>query len=195
VPQLNYLDVWPREFEQVPKGAGELWFYTAWVPQGRYPNRLLDYPLLKTRILHWFNYTTNTSGYLHWALNQWHLPIDALAPGDNWITWTGKHAPRASMRFEAMRAGIEDHAYLMLLEQSARAAAERMKLNEFNARAWTLTFIRSVTPSLQDYPRDPEVLLATRDAVARTIEAFAASDRSRLPPPFGTATTQGAEGR
>ncbi|MBM3495192.1 MAG: hypothetical protein FJX72_12855, partial [Armatimonadetes bacterium] len=51
VPQLNYLEQWMARFTEAQKDGVELWYYTAWVPQGRYPNRLMDYALLKTRML------------------------------------------------------------------------------------------------------------------------------------------------
>jgi hypothetical protein len=150
---------------------------------------MVDYPLLKTRILHWLNYTTNTTGYLHWALNQWHVAsFDTLSPGDNWIIWPGKLTPRSSIRFEAMRAGIEDYAYLTQLEQSARDAAKRKNVEGFDARQWTLSYVKHVAPTLQDYTREPLVLLSTRERIARAIESFAASDYSQLPRPFGPAT-------
>jgi hypothetical protein len=173
VPSLQYFDVWPTQYAAVPKTGAELWFYTAWVPQEKYPNRLMDYPLIKTRMLHWINYTLNTTGYLHWGLNQWDVPFDTWAPGDNWIIWPGKDQPRSSIRYEAMRAGIEDFEYLKLLEDTAADAAKRIPMTElFYPREWTLKFAHLVAPSLQGYTRDPAVLFQIRDQVAHAIEAL-----------------------
>jgi hypothetical protein len=36
--------------------GGEVWFYTCLFPNKRYPNRLIDYPLLKVRLLHWLDF-------------------------------------------------------------------------------------------------------------------------------------------
>jgi len=40
------------------KRGGKAWFYTCVAPQGRYLNRFIDQPLLKTRLLHWLNFAT-----------------------------------------------------------------------------------------------------------------------------------------
>ncbi len=38
-------------------------------PAGRHLNRFIDYPLLKVRLLHWFNFRHNLTGFLHWGGN------------------------------------------------------------------------------------------------------------------------------
>ncbi|MDW8105046.1 MAG: DUF4091 domain-containing protein [Armatimonadota bacterium] len=173
VPQLNFLEQWFPQFQRVQSRGVELWFYVAWLPQGKYPNRLLDYPLVKTRVLHWLNHLTDTTGFLHWGYNFWGQPIDEqLAPGDNWIVYPGKDAPRSSLRYEAMREGIEDHEYLCLLEEAAAQTAKRLKLANFDARAWAKGYTRLVAPSFTGYTRDPERLYRVRDAVARAIESL-----------------------
>lgn len=172
VPQLNYLEQWLPQFKKAQENGVELWFYTAWVPQGRYPNRLMDYPLIKTRMLHWLNYTSGTSGYLHWGWNFWDVPFDQFAPGDNWIVWPGTSAPRSSLRYEAMREGIEDHEYLVLLEKAVRTAAAAAGIPDFDARAFVLMYAQALAPSFQDYSRDPQVLFAVREAIARSIETL-----------------------
>jgi len=170
VPQLNYLEQWLPRFKKAQEQGVELWFYTAWVPQGRYPNRLMDYALIKTRVLHWINYTSGTTGYLHWGWNYWDVPFDQFAPGDNWIVWPGTRAPRSSLRYEAMREGIEDYEYLKILERSAEAAARRFRVHGFDARQFVLMYAQALAPSFQDYSRDPGVLYAVREAIARSIE-------------------------
>lgn len=173
VPQLNFLEQWFQQFQNAQQRGAELWFYVAWVPQGKYPNRLIDYPLIKTRVLHWLNHWTGTTGFLHWGYNFWGQPFDEqLAPGDNWIVYPGKEAPRSSLRYEAMREGIEDYEYLCLLEDEAAQVAKRLQLTDFDPKAWAKGYTRLVTPGFGDYTRDPERLYRVRDAVARAIEAL-----------------------
>ncbi len=173
VPQLNYLEQWYNRYRRAQARGAELWFYVAWVPQGKYPNRLLDYPLIKTRVMHWLNHLTGTTGFLHWGYNFWDAGLDEqLAPGDNWIVYPGKEAPRSSLRYEAMREGIEDHEYLCLLEDSARQLAKQLELPDFDASEWTRGFTRLVAPGYTTYTRSPERLYAIRDAIARAIEAL-----------------------
>jgi hypothetical protein len=143
VPQLNYYDQ-ALDFYRARQRAGdEVWTYTCLAPRGTYPNRLIDYSLLKVRLLHWLNFRFGATGYLHWGWNQWsvkdpfadveppHGQGRFLPPGDAWIVYPSKeHVLLSSIRFEAMRDGIEDYELLRLLSQKspekANALAERM---------------------------------------------------------------------
>lgn len=177
VPQLNFLEQWMEKFVEAQKEGVELWYYTAWVPQGRYPNRLMDYPLIKTRMLHWLNYTSGTTGYLHWGWNFWDVPFDQFAPGDNFIVWPGKQTPRSSLRYEAMREGIEDYEYLCMLEDALVAAGRRTRAQGLDARALVSKYATALAPTFQDYSRQPAMLFAVRHAVASSIETL----RGRTP--------------
>ncbi len=179
VPQLNFLEQWFQQFRRAQDRGAELWFYVAWLPQGKYPNRLIDYPLIKTRILHWFNHWTGTTGFLHWGYNFWGQPFDEqLAPGDNWIVYPGKEAPRSSLRYEAMREGIEDYEYLCLLEDAASGVAKQLRVTDFDPKAWARGYTQLIVPDYAHYTRDAEKLYRVRDAVARAIESL---QSSRLP--------------
>ena len=75
----------------------------------------------------------NTSGYLHWGLNQYHgdpfqqsvvhhpSPVAAdnnfLPAGDTHIIYPGKDRPLSSIRFEAHRIGCEDFDLLQMLKK------------------------------------------------------------------------------
>ncbi len=170
VPQLNYLQSWLARFQEAQKRGVELWYYTAWVPQGRFPNRLMDYALIKTRMLHWLNYTSGTTGYLHWGWNFWDVPFDQFAPGDNFIVYPGTRSPRSGLRYEAMREGIEDYEYLKLLEDAIGDAARRLGAQGLDAKAFVRLFAEELAPSFEDYSRDPSLLYAVRDSIARSIE-------------------------
>ena len=143
VPQLNYYnDAYPFYCER-QKAGDEVWTYTCLSPKGTYPNRFVDYSLLKVRLLHWLNFRFGATGYLHWGWNQWsvkdpfadveppHGQGVFLPPGDAWIVYPSKeHVLLSSIRAEAMRDGIEDFELLLLLHgkspQTAMALAERM---------------------------------------------------------------------
>jgi len=177
VPTLHHFNDWYEEYIKAMKKGYEVWFYTCCFPHGLYPNRFLDYPLIKTRILHWINYAYNLKGYLHWGLNSWPRenpfgkPYEKLPPGDTHITYPGKSGPLSSLRFEAMRDGIEDYEYLKLLEEEIKKVKE--KLGDpalellFEIRAMELC--RRVVPSIVDYTRDPEELMRVRELIVEEI--------------------------
>ncbi len=149
VPQLNFLEQWLKEYQQAQQEGAEVWFYTAWLPQGRYLNRLIDYPLIKSRLLPWICYRYRLSGWLHWGLNWWTDFKDmGFAPGDNWILYPGTFGPRSSLRWEAMRDGFEDAALLLLLSERNGQEVQRE--------------VEKVIRSGTDYTRDPSVLLEVR---------------------------------
>lgn len=144
VPQLNYLVEWLDGYKEAQKKGYELWFYTAWVPQGKFLNRLLDYPVIKSRLLPWCGFLYGVTGWLHWGLNFWtdkELKEMGFAPGDNWIIYPGKYGPRSSLRWEGMRDGFEDFALLSLLGKE-------------KAEPLLQAIIRSAT----DYEKSPEKL-------------------------------------
>ncbi|MFB3879689.1 MAG: DUF4091 domain-containing protein [Armatimonadota bacterium] len=134
VPNINHFDeAWPNYLELRGKSDFELWFYTCMYPTGRYPNRFLDFTLLKTRILHWINWRYHLTGYLHWGLNFWtEHPFEDdriredLPPGDCWIVYPGPDGPLDSLRWEQMREGLQDFELLWLLGQRDPAAADEI---------------------------------------------------------------------
>ncbi|MFA6609658.1 MAG: glycoside hydrolase domain-containing protein [Candidatus Omnitrophota bacterium] len=125
VPLLHQYDAEKEFYASRQKEGDEVWFYTCLIPRGAYPNRFIDFSLLKTRILHWINFRYGLTGYLHWGYNWWSKdPFSdveprqgdiCLPPGDNAIVYPGKKGIVRSIRWEMMRKGIEDHEMLVEL--------------------------------------------------------------------------------
>lgn len=142
VPKNVYYQEHMEEFERIRTNGDELWFYTCCFPGGYYLNRLWDMPLIRTRYLHWGNYIYNLKGYLHWGLNFCDSNQDPFnqkdlffPPGDTHITYPGNDGPWGSMRFEAMRAGVEDYELLKILERKNKPLADEIAarcLKSFN---------------------------------------------------------------
>lgn len=138
VPQLNYLQQDFAHYQERQHAGEEVWFYTCVYPQGEYANRFIELPLMKTRLLHWINFRYGITGYLHWGYNQWtqddpfthttrpHNGPPYLPAGDPWIVYPGDDGPLDSIRFEAMRDGIDDHELLSQLAEHDADAAQRM---------------------------------------------------------------------
>jgi hypothetical protein len=155
VPVLGRFDDQMDLIESRLKSGREVWFYTCLFPNERYLNRLIDYPLLKVRLLHWLNFRYGLGGYLHWGWNYWspepmndtqpviNANTELLPPGDAFIVYPDKEKKSvySSIRFEAMLEGIEDYELLQALKQKDPSEADRL------AKA----AIRGFT----DYVRDP----------------------------------------
>ena len=140
VPQLGRFDEQMDLLRRRIESGHEVWFYTCLVPNGRYLNRLLDYPLLKVRLLHWLNFRHNLVGFLHWGGNYWtpepmkdtqpviNANTTLLPPGDAFLMYPDRanKSVLSSIRFEAMREGIEDYELLRLLKTKNPAEANRL---------------------------------------------------------------------
>jgi hypothetical protein len=138
VPQLGTFDNKLPVFEQHVRNGGAVWLYTALSPKGRYPNRFIDYSLVKVRLLHWINFKYNFRGFLHWGGNYWGprplkdtQPVinqgrTYLPPGDAYITYPNRlgRSLYSSIRLEQMREGIEDFGLLSALSKRDQAAAK-----------------------------------------------------------------------
>lgn len=180
VPKLSHLNLWYPRFKQAQREGAELWFYTCCHPVGRYPNRFLDQSLLKVRVLHWLNYLYDMDGYLHWGLN--HFAGDnpytqqaiskGLPLGDRAIVYPGKKGLLGSLRFSAMRDGLQDFEYLWVLENELSKIKKKVGQEAFwlDPRQRPLELCRRVIRSFYEYIRDPDVMLNTRNAIAREVE-------------------------
>jgi hypothetical protein len=147
------VDVWVPLFDHLrndytfyhnqQEAGGELWYYTCCGPEGDWANRLMELPLIQTRMLHWVNYKYNVTGYLHWAFNYWGMDDDVYGEatpgrdpwpaGDSWISYPAYGKIYSSIRLEAMRDGIADYELLKLLDkkhpEKAQALADNVILD------------------------------------------------------------------
>ena len=128
----------------------------------RTPDWLRGFPLIKVRLLHWLDFRYGFTGFLHWGGNYWTpkplldtQPVindneELLPPGDAFILYPDREhlIVRSSIRFEAMREGVEDYEMLRALQARDPAAAEEIAA--------------SAVSSFTDYVRDA--------AAFRTIE-------------------------
>ncbi len=187
VPQIQHLG------HCQPPADGELWSYVCLAPQGPYPNRFLDFALLKTRLIPWVNWRYGAVGYLHWGYSAWHAwggcqgPVDPwnsatgasdrlptgrlrLPPGDPHIVYPGQEKLCNSIRWEAERKGHEDYEYLVLLSQRIAAAPGTPAAEAANA---LLARIRDeLLATNATYTRDADAILAARRELAAAILAF-----------------------
>ncbi len=184
-PELGYFDKWYDGFAAMQeRGEIELWFYTCCHPTGLYANRFIDYQLIKTRLLHWMNYLYDARGYLHWGPNRWtEQPYQEavrgdLPPGDAWLVYPGEDGPNSSIRWEALRDGVEDFELLWLLEQEQEALAQRLRLpaGKVDPTEPGKRIARGIIRTLTDYTKSPAELRSAREQV------FAAILQARKPP-------------
>jgi len=154
VPKVDHYERDREVYERHRSHGDQIWCYTCCQPGGRFMNRLLDFPLLRTRLLAWGCAKYNISGYLHWALNGWLSdkspfeqtikPIESndIPAGDRYIIYPGPDGPWSSMRYEAQREGWEDHSLLMM-------AREKLSPEQFNE------LVSKTVRGFSDFTDDP----------------------------------------
>ena len=149
----------------------EVWFYTCLFPRGRYMNRLIDFPLIKMRLLHWLNFQQNLTGFLHWGGNYWtpqpmkntqpviNMNEEYLPPGDAFIVYPDKarRSLFSSIRLETMREGIEDYELLRSLS----------KRNPQEAQQIVKQAISTFTEYVRDVPTFRKIQISLLEAAAR----------------------------
>jgi len=166
VPSTDHFDREREFFEARRKAGDEVWFYTCLAPRGKYMNRFIDYPLIDVRLIHWMNFKYGVTGYLHWGLNYWHgdalsdLEPDwgggsYLPAGDSHIVYPGSRGPLSSIRFEALRDGVEDYELLKMLQKKNPKLA-----NEIAA---------SVVRTPTDYVLDPAEFRKARQRIVNAL--------------------------
>jgi hypothetical protein len=177
-PELGYFDKWYDGFARMQNaGEIELWFYTCCHPTGLYANRFLDYKLIKTRLLHWMNYAYDARGYLHWGPNRWTAkPYEeavsgTLPPGDAWLVYPGEAGPVSSIRWEALRDGVEDFELLWLLEREQESLARELGLpaDAMDPTEAGKCIVREIIHTLTDYTKSAVALRAARAKVFAAI--------------------------
>jgi len=104
------------------------WCYHWGGPRGRYAQRLLDTPLIKTRMFGWLFYRNGARGFLQWGHNYWYKSqtrelidpytvTDALrwpdwSHGDPFVVYPGREGPVDSLRWEVFAESLQDYALL-----------------------------------------------------------------------------------
>lgn len=178
VPKLDHLAAWEGAYGSARRSGAELWFYTVGIYQaGTLPNKTVDVPLIESRLLHWLNYRYRLSGYLHWGFNQWtDDPVNApgLHRGDGWHVYPKRGGLLDSLRWEQMRAGLQDYECLWLLEEGIkrlRANLSPRVAELIDPARRGIEIARRVVPSYSERALDPAVLYAARQQViAETLE-------------------------
>ena len=182
-----------HRYEEFVRSSGlprdQVWFYYCCGPTGRWPNRFIDYPLIRVRIFTWLAFTYGIPGFLHWGLNHWtwhppyyrsetYNPYDnttggSLQAGDSYLLYPPRmpeesHDPVDSIRWEIVRKAMEDYEYLYLLK--ALVAEGQGRPSALQQGAALLSELReNVVPNFTEHTRDIRYLTSFRRRMGETI--------------------------
>ena len=184
---IGYADIWNLYFGQYERAgggdrlkAGDQIMLSVCVWPSEPPNLFIEYPLLDARVMPWIAFRIGANGLEYWDMfatweqnkgntlwcknntrTTWNLSKNH---GDGLLMYPGPDGrPLASLRLEALRDGIEDYEYLILLSERATSDSRAYKLLQ-EAKENIVTGITS-------YNRDPNKLLDLRRRIALYLEA------------------------
>jgi hypothetical protein len=156
--------------------GNEVWWFVNHTPPRPYANFFIDFAAIEHRVLFWQTWALGIKGVYYWnvnfsesGMNPWQSQLDVTpANGDGFLVYPGPSGPINSMRWEIIRDGIEDYDYLVIFRDLMKKA-EQAKNTALLQKIQPAYNLKEVVPDLVTYPRDPNVLLSKREAIAKAI--------------------------
>lgn len=169
----------PIQAEKARREGKQVWWYTCDIPLPPYPTSYIETPVIVTRLLMGaMTAKFRPDGYLYYSVSHWNAkkpimsgpftdwPALSLPPDFNgdgcWMCVGPDGIPLSTLRLENFRDGLEDFAYVKLLE----ARGEKIEVPE------------SVVKSVADYTFDPCELSRWRDSLADRLERHFGEENS-----------------
>lgn len=159
--------------DEAQKQGKEVWQYVCWEPAKPYVNMYVDEYGLDHRILFWQQHLVGATGFLYWCTTFWHWidsPWNTMATvpdlsenifGDGSLLYNGNQVgidgPCGSVRFEAVRDGIEDCEMFLMADKAL-------------GRDWVLDKIKKITVDLKNYTDSPSLFVKIREEIGDALE-------------------------
>jgi hypothetical protein len=151
--------------------------------------RAVGKPLIVSRVLFWLTWKYGVTGYEYYCYNLWgrNYSKDPAArypavpwKADGWSEgWPTNNdgilfypGPISSLRFEAIRDGIEDWESHMVLRDAAAALSTRASPELLRRAEAMLRVDDNIVKDFSHYTQDPERLVAEREALGDLISEF-----------------------
>lgn len=174
--------------EAARKAGKQVWWYICLAPVRPYANNFIEADAIEIRLLMGaMSAKYRPDGFLYYQTSLWNntAPISS-GPYTDWVaqsfpgyngdgnwTYPGPDGiPLGSIRLENFRDGLEDYAYVKILEQKLSEAQKSGANPQWQKEAEAaLSVPASVAESLKEYTRDPAQLRAWRARLADLIES------------------------
>ena len=160
--------------------GGRVWWYVDHAPPRPYGNLFLDFAGIEHRVLFWQAWALGVKGMHYWAVNAnpegqdpWQSQLDVTpANGNGMLIYPGPDGPVPSIRLAAVRDGLEDYEYLVLLGDLLDEADARGMTGEAVDKGRIARNLQTLIPNLVGFSRDPAVLASHRGRIADAIIAL-----------------------
>ena len=161
----------PR-YQALRERGDKMWWYICVTPVFPHANFYNTYQGAWARVVLWQQYRYNSDGFLYWSMSMWNLGeknnnkinLNRTGGGDGLLLypgtlWYDEPLPVPSIRFEIVRDGFEDFAYLRQLEK----ALGRDKVLEYTNR---------VTTDILHFSQDWHDIDSVRDEIGFVLESL-----------------------
>lgn len=172
----------------------EFYWYVAAGPSYPHPNVQVEYPLIASRVLFWMTWKYSVTGFEYYCYNIWERNYSSNPTkrypnvkwnadgwsrgwptnGDGMLFYPG---PITSLRFEAIRDGIEDWESHLVLRDCVKAVVNRKDASKYRTlidKAERLLKVNEeIVTDFSHYTLNPERLLAERERLGNLIAQFA----------------------
>ena len=200
---VTSMDIWvpltpefkTAQVEKARAAGKQVWWYICVGPRHPYANWFVEYPAIEARLLMGaMTAKYRPDGFLYYALSRWANndhpitkgPFTDWNPasfkdnnGDGSIFCPGPDGhPIPTVRLENFRDGLEDYAYVTILEErlaekrAAWQAPTEAQKRALEQASEALEIPESLVKTMTDYSRDPAVLYRYRSRLAGAIEAL-----------------------
>ncbi|MCY2994720.1 MAG: DUF6067 family protein [Planctomycetota bacterium] len=183
-----------------------VWWYICCGPHHPFANMFVEYPAIEGRLLMGpMTAKYRPDGFLYYQISIWNArrPI-ASGPFTDWEprSWTSYHGdgswtcvgpdgtPLPTIRLENFRDGLEDYAYVRILEHVIQRLKSQQDLST-EQKAWleeaqaALQVPDSLVKTMAEYSRDPAQVYAYRNRLGDLIDRAGQPDADPWGPDFG----------
>jgi hypothetical protein len=201
---IDVFDVYVTQYHRAgvasfQKKGGEVWLAVCCYPMD-HPNFFLEYPLLDLRATPWICWKHGAAGFEYWSPNAWGANAQKKADiwpkspwvantfgkynGDGYLTYPGPNGTcLSSIRFEALRDGLEDYEYLWTLDWLLKQATADGKTRAAVEEAKKLLSLGEIVKDSGAYSFEPERYAAHRRKLAAAIVSLQAPAPKAPPAP------------
>jgi len=191
-------DFYPKKVETVRAEGKQVWWYTCCWPHHPYPNVDIECHAIEARLLMGLiTAKYGPDGFLYYQVSRWQNNTKPITSGpftdwnpnsygsyngDGSLTCVGPDSsPLSTIRLENYRDGLEDYAYVIMLDEIIRRYEVEPKLSK-SKKAWlkqaklAAKIPWNIVREVYSFTYDPMAVYAYRNTLAQLIETSGMTD-------------------
>ena len=174
--QFEKYGLFEPRYEAMRERGDKMWWYICVTPEYPHANFFITYQGAWSRVVPWQQYRYHSDGFLYWCMIAWDMGehdsrkinLKRVNGGDGMLLYPGtlwneeEPLPVPSIRFEVIRDGFEDYAYLRQIERHI-------------GRDETLAYSNRITTDVLRFTQDWHDIDSVRNEMGWYLEELAAN--------------------